>query len=411
MTGHVEALPAPRSATPTPAAIAAGGSRPAQRRLESTAGTPYGAARAPDRLGAMLARSVLRRRGMIQRAKVTGIANFVDQKHHPKYSVAKDGGDPVSYDLDQWIRKKHPLPARGAYVAAKKDRVASIVTQAVKGWDGSASIIGPIAELLVGASNADPWNETTVDDEIAGDAGGWDLAKHLLVLKGNIALREKDIDANVPSRIKIAYKKKVGKDREGTETLVIDWRAVLAQARRGLRDELMQNPSKAPPEKNAVRLLDNAIAARTKHDAALSTLHQIKAFVVTGSGQVRFKGSSTADRVAYTTTFDFVLPPEAEGEEAEEEVPVEETDAPSVKGKEPAKETKRAPVKAAASGKKKLAAKDDKEEASFNFGMNHLRFIIYLEWRALVELLAFAEAKAEPQKEEPGSLKLESTAH
>jgi hypothetical protein len=241
-----------------------------------------------------------------------------------------------------------------------------------------------------------------VPDVLAGTAGGWDLVQHLLVLKRNIAMREGDIDANVPSKITLAYSRKIGNDKKGSESIVIDWLAVLERARLKLRDVLLAAQPAKPPEKNKVRLIDDAIKHLWTTDKSLKRMMDVKALIDQG-GQVRFKGTSTVAKTDWKTTFE-VIPNalETTDEDAGEPLPSEAQ----------ATSTPKATAKKKPAGKGKKGASDGDEElqASFNFGMGHLRFIVYLEWRAVSELLDFATSAPEAVKEEKGNTEATLTA-
>ena len=315
--------------------------QPPQRRSQAARA---GAAAPPDMALRRLQRAVGNRglARLLARVQVTGAATGSAQQHHPNYSFTFPGDtEAKTFDLDKWITDKIESPA--VSYAATRPAVAVAVNGALDAWDGSSSIIGALVDRLIAATQVTDWASADVRQDVLDAAEGRALVSLLLSLKANIRLREDDIATNVPSEFTVMSTPKVvpAKTSMPPEKLTVQWSTSLARARLALRDKLRAvAPEFAPADKNDVRLVDAVILA--KPDPALTRLVEVGALAPNNKGQARFKSDTFtgagAKKVNHVTTF---KPPNP----------------------------------------------DKPDEADFNFGLNHLRFILFLEWKLLSQLL------------------------
>lgn len=273
---------------------------------------------------------------LIQRVQVTGtVTTNPNQKHHPHYDFTYPGQQHSRrFDLDQWITNKIESPAVAH--AARVPGTAGRVAQAVHGWDGNATIVGTLVDQLIATGPVADWRTADVDPAALGDDPAKSLVPLLLSMKANIRLREDDIPNNVPTNLTITgTPKRVTKFLTGSESKpAIDWGSVLRTARLALKAKLdKQQPEWAPADKDDVRLVDDAIETST--DAGLVELRRI-GYLTLKDGQQRTTPKPKTGTGGSVVNYDVAWTGEAK---------------------------------------------------SFNFGLNHLRFILFMEWKLLTELL------------------------
>jgi hypothetical protein len=278
---------------------------------------------------------------LLQRTNVTGtVTTNPAQKHHPFYRFTyPDGTADKLFELDKWITDKIDSPAVAH--AALQPGTAAAVRQLVHAWDGNASIIGQLIDTLIATAPVTDWKAADISPAVLGGATGKSIVPLLLSLKANLKLREDDIPNNVPTNFNIKGTPKVPTARN-TKTDVdktVGWGSVLKDARLALKGKLdKQDPEWAPADKKDVRLVDDAIETST--DAALVELRRIGALEKPKSGPQ--KGRQRFDASPHTgkggTVVNYTVTHEANIE-------------------------------------------------SFNFGMNHLTFILWMEWKLLTELM------------------------
>lgn len=273
-------------------------------------------------------------RWLVQRVALRGTVTPGAQDHHPKHEYSFGGEEAQTYDLDKWITGKAPGSPAGHAAALDPQAVADVIGN----WDVSESIFAVLNRRLIGAAAWTPRAgggfETTVDvpQEMADSEAGRLFAKHFLTLEENVALRERDVPANTPATITVTGQSKRGGRQK--QVLTPDWNGVLATARGKLKDKLASGEP-APVEKEDVRLVDAVVLGDT--DSAMKRLREIG--LITGPGDAQFHATATSGAGLDRTTYRATLP--------------------------------------------------DKK-VKFNFGVNHLRFIIWLEWRAMTELASVA---------------------
>jgi hypothetical protein len=273
-------------------------------------------------------------RRLVQRVPVQGRITPGAQGHHPKYEYDFGGGQFEGYELDKWITSK----ATTSPLGYAPQIPAQTITPIVQAWDGSNSIFTGLNTALIGSpvwgprTDGEPGKETTVDvpAPVAQSPAGQAFAKHFLTLQENVALRVADIAANVPQTITVLSKNKKGTDKKA---FTPSWTNILKGARIRLKAELLAR-SALPATKELVRLLDQEVLNST--DAALVSMRSM-GLIVDEAGEAKFKKKAVSgqklERAAHTATF-------------------------------------------------------TPENITFNFGLNHLSFIVYLEWRAMSELAA-----------------------
>lgn len=262
---------------------------------------------------------------LVQRINVTGEVEQGVQQHHPNYFFKFGAGEREKYDLDPWITKKGAMNA-DAFLQEQANTPQDVL-QLIQNWNGTGSVVDELINTLLANNPVNDWQNADIKDNVAQGAGGQAMVKHLLAMKSNIALRVADIDNNCPTRVAIHEVRKTPSVNKKTN-LAINWTSILANARLLLQQELAAG-HQVPDNKDLVRLVDQAIAASA--DAGIVRLHQTGLLKDDG-GQQKFSKKAVVDRIATTATL-----------------------------------------------------KNDK--ISFNFGINHLRFILYLEWRAISELM------------------------
>jgi hypothetical protein len=328
--------------------------------VEDAAGSQNGSAREalpsnrsrPDALDAVLARAVRQRAARrpasggtpaLARMAVTGTIEPTLQGHHPTYAYAFPTEESVTYDLDAWITKKQgPSPVEYAATGMTKGDVDLVIN----GWDTAQSIFAALNAAHVGTAAWAPRAklgayDATVDVPAAlgaSDAGKL-FTRHFLTLQENVALRERDIPNSVPSPIKVKRTTKKAKQAVQTEYRP-NWSAVVKAARDKLKLKLQAHED-APEWKDHVRLVDDVVLSLT--DPALKTLHDL-GLLYDDDGEAAFKTKATSG-----TLLD-------RGESRAE-----------------------------------LPKRSDGVKLNFNFGIGHLRFMLWLEWRALDELRKAAQ--------------------
>jgi hypothetical protein len=289
----------------------------------------------------------------LQRVNVEGKAEWTSgQRHHPHYEFTFPGDNRQTFDFDQWFSgKKGPA---GAYAATiTPDTVQAIVAQ----YDGTGSIIDRIVAQLVGTgamakpdlaklSDKGYTQKATFDVQpgVANAPGGAEFAAHFLALKHNVALREADMRHNVVLSLTVTTKPKTPAakdapkaDLKGTP-YALEWDAVLAGARRLLAPELQKGT--APPIKEKVTFATDALMK------AGGNIGKLRGMGIIDEGLSK-KGQSA----------------KGTAQQADHQV-VEQTPEKTPDGK----------------------------PMLFNFGINHLRTILYVEWRATYELQQLAKA-------------------
>lgn len=265
------------------------------------------------------------------------------QFHHPTYEFAFNGGQFETHDLDKWITEATPqgFLAYGSTLA--QGTYAQTVLPTIQGWNTAQSILVALNPQLVGTTAWTPSAQvpggfdTNFDtpQAVAASADGRRFARHLLSLQENIALRERDIATNLPQVITVVFKPKSGKPQ--THTLRPDWPGVLADARALLKPKLEAGAA-APANWKDVKL--HYLAMWASNDAALTKLRELALLKKDNADVVKFTNNATSGSGL-------------------QRGPASATWTP--------------------------AAVDGKP-LEFNFALGHLRFILWLEWRAMTEL-------------------------
>jgi hypothetical protein len=286
-------------------------------------------------------------RRSLQREEVQGHANWAGQRHHPHYAFDFSGENHQTYDFDKWFSGKTGTPA--AYASTlTKDAVQAILD----GYDGNGSILDRIVAQLVGTGSMgqpDPaqfsekdysqQGKYDVQAGVAGALGGPEFATHFLALQHNIGVRVADMPNNVVSslRIKTTPTTPASKlaPKGGTLDYALDWLPLLTDARMLVKDKLKT----APPEKDDIPQATAAIVAATGNFATLRDF----GIIDKTTGKYKTKGKSGKTK--------------ADGATHE------------------------------------VMAETPGGKVTFNFGLNHIRAIIYVEWRAAYELLQAANAQ------------------
>ena len=303
-------------------------------------------ARSAPALGAVPAAIALQRMAgnhattrLIQRVQVTGTATPKPegkQQHHPDYRFTyPNQTEPRLFALDDWVTGKLASPAV-AHAAANAG-VRNTVTQAVQNWNGNATIVGTLVDQLIAATPVVDWRTADVTQAALGPDPVKSIVPLLLSLKGNIKLREDDRDNNVPTKIKVVGNRKVKtpKTEDTDKDYTIGWDAIMRDARLAMKAKLTAaQPQWAPARKEDVKLLDDVI--KTSTDPALVELKRIN-YLIEKDNQWK-----TA-----------VKPPQTGSGGSVINYKVTWTGAAE----------------------------------SFNFGLGHLRFILFMEWKLLSELL------------------------
>jgi hypothetical protein len=265
------------------------------------------------------------------------------QFHHPTYEFAFNGGQFETHDLDKWITDGTPQGFLAYATTLTQGTYAQTVLPTINGWNTAQSILVALNPQLVGTT---AWTasaqvqggfDTNFDtpQTVAATPDGQRFARHLLSLQENIARRERDIPANLPQVITVVFKPKSGKNEK--HVLQPDWPGVLAQARALLQAKLTAGVA-APADWKDVKLHYLAMWAST--DPALTELRDRALLTKDNADVVKFKNNATSGN-------------------GMQRGPASATWTP---------------------------AKVDGKALEFNFALGHLRFILWLEWRAMTEL-------------------------
>lgn len=290
----------------------------------------------------------------LQREDVEGTATFSGtQRHHPDYAFNFPGDEKQAYSFDHWFSGKTSTPTGHAATLTQQT-----VQDIIDDYDGSGSILDNIVTGLVGTGSMGAPDlgklktpgykqEGTYDvkPEVTGAAGGPEFAAHFLTLQHNVALRVADMTNNVVRSLVVETKPRMkghkqAPQEEKGKTHTPDWNAVLAGARR-LLDAQLKSGALAPA-KEKVTLGGQALAAAPGDIAKLVSMG-----IIDATGHYKSKGLSG----------------KAQFEKADHKVLSQEPEF-TPEGK----------------------------DMLFNFGVNHIRAIIYIEWRATHELKQLAQA-------------------
>jgi hypothetical protein len=255
---------------------------------------------------------------------VTGHLKEGQEKHHPMYFFNLPGKkEPEPYDLDLWVTKKYKNSPTEAY---KNKNLNPTIDEIVNNWDCSISIIHGLIDNLLAAEKVEDWKLSKIRSEVFGQEGS-EIVKHFLSLKENIMRRESDIPQNCPTSVKIKSTNKLKKNKPTEENQNLGWNIILRETRELLKVHLI-NHEKPPEDKNTITLVDEAIKLTSE----------------TGFKKLRDNGHFN-EKLEFSTT---------------------------------------------GYSNNNLDTHDVSwmnKKLKFNFAINHLRFIIYMEWRAVYELL------------------------
>jgi hypothetical protein len=260
-------------------------------------------------------------------------------EHHPRVSFDFGGwGESESYELDPWISSKAAPIDLTAFPADPRPRILVCV----QGWQFNRSIIDDLVDVLLATKPVLSWNQAEIQEALADDARNRRVVKHLLSLKASVNQRVADIPRNMPTKIQLKFQGK-GKAK-APETITINWMTVLAEGRRRVKDMLLQGtacpkPRQGKPPAEGVTIVTDALLA--VNDPGLAAL---KKYGILLEGEYQSPGYYK-EGLKYTVSATVLEP---------------------------------GPIK-------KEGGKTVKPD--FSFGLNHLRFILYLEWRAVSELL------------------------
>jgi predicted GNAT family acetyltransferase len=260
--------------------------------------------------------------------KVTGTTvGTASGEHHPTYQFDFGTGEKESFDLDPWNAGKTGANINTGPLLTVLPELKAKVEECVGRWNFQRSIIDDLVDVLIAHSPVNVWSAADIPEVLAAEKTRRTVM-HLLALKASINQRVNDIPNNMPTKIKSAFTKK-GPARS-PETVTINWSPTLAVCREKLKTKLISG-EKCPDSQQGVKFVTEVVGAST--EVGLSTLR--KYGILDDKGRYKAAGNFR-DVVAVTVNAKIEQP----------------------------------------------------QDVEFNFGLNHLRFILFMEWRVVSELLA-----------------------
>lgn len=295
------------------------------------------------------------RAAQLMRDRVDGKATWQSQRHHPDYEFDFGGDNKVQPHFDKWYSE----PLKGVGPLGHAQTVTANTVQGIlAGYNGTGSIVDGIVDALISANPLVPdtmgkpdtdqlgkgykqEGRYDVQSAVAGSADGRDFAAHYLMLQHNLRVRVGDMKNNVITDV-VVDSKSAGKKQKPV-TLHPNWDDALAGARLLLLAKLQGG--EAAPGIHDVGLAHTAVAA-TGGD--LGELRKMGLLTEEGKKSQQKASKVGAKDGAAATTYSI--------------------------------------------GKMTPAKTPGNKPMSFNFGINHIRSILYIEWRAFDELKRLAQA-------------------
>ena len=257
-------------------------------------------------------------------------------EHHPLYYFQLGTGEKESYDLDLWTTKKTSKPLNPSALKQLDFDLKTIVDTSVAKWNTNNSIVDELLEGVLG-SPVQKWESSAFDPRVAQNEEARRVVEHLLAVKASIAQREGDLTTQLPQTITLNFTAKMKPIQP--QAISLNWLTTLKSARELLKAQLKQGTA-VPARKEDITLATDAILA--KSDPGIGELLKY--------GYLDKKGKTVVNPTYKPTAVKYAVTSKIE---------------PATFKSESGKET----------------------DVEFNFGVNHLRFILYLEWRTVTELL------------------------
>ncbi|GAB3794983.1 hypothetical protein GCM10028819_10260 [Spirosoma humi] len=292
------------------------------------------------------------------------------QKHHPVYKNSKE----EIVDIDSWAMDKGSfLFFKNFGNDHKADEIHLLLEESVKNWNCKGSIIEDVMPILdaylSGLEELSPSDIQLID--------------YLSALQSNIKdLRVNDLDEQCTTQLELTSGKTLKGVKEFKVALTLDWKIILEESRKQMQMHVNGKIAN-PPDKDVVtKIVDAAIKKIASTDEAkrdLATVDQHKKVPPQKIQEHKLYKTNTTTEEGLRRLYAFGFLAEPGKHDKTEALNFglgkKATDKFFLTNTTPKfEETK-------ATGEKEM------KQPNFEFSKNHIRFIIFLEWKAISELL------------------------